>query len=1220
MPDVSLNGIEFQIKGNSDKASNSIDSLIKNLNSLKSALAATNSAAKGTGTFKELAVSIKDFNDALKGGSERYKKFAQGLEDIAAASELLGEKTQHISDLATSMEKLSNSKISGAAFKNLADGMAAVGFATKFISKEALDNLERMATSLSKLAGVDLKGLGSAMNAVGRGKTLEPPSPVPSEIQDVINSGDQIDLLRLKLGELQTALQSAFEKGDLTGAIRIRQQIASVEAEIRKLEEAANEVVPTMGRFREALSSIGSFLGKYAGTAKKVFSSFGKVLAFPFSRAAKDIGGYAKSIWGVVGGFKRIVGYRLIRSIIREITQGFSEGIKNLYGWSKAMGGATISGKNFAQTMDGLATSSAYFKNSIGAAIAPLISALAPAIDFVIDKVVALINVINQLLALLGGATSWNKATRKAQEFEQAAGGAGGAAKEALRYLAPFDELNRLPGQNGSGGGGGGGADYDGMFEEQTEFLQGLKDFTDSIKAAVAAGDWEGLGTILGDKVNEVIDKIGWSGLGTKIGEKVNALFTTQYWTLKTINFQNIGASVAELLTGDNGIGGALREIDFTNIGGVIANKFTVLPEILVGAINQLDFSVVGQKFGETFRGFWDHISASIDGVDWNTTVKNLMGGLIDAIKGFDLTSALNSLGNVASSIADAVKDVDWSTVVHDTLTGIVDIIKNTDISGLVTGVLELLSSVAGAVAASIGTVVVDVAEAITNPDTWALVGAWLKDLPAKFKQAGITAVNSLVQPIVDGFNSFVDDHPNLASKLGLDHIEFELIPSLSEEELHKNYNAAKAKLEQESTKSPVGITASALVGAATVNLPSSQVNAAGHLLMAASANLTNVERNFSSGWADNNQTLRLPSVARMVGVNNEFPDGLVNEKKFLRFPSVARMVGMVNEFPTGLVNEKKYLRFPSIARMVGMNNEFPEGLTNEKKYLRFNSIARMIGMVKEFPSGLTNEKNYLRFNSIARMVNVDREFPSGWVNDKQFLRFPSIARLVNLSREFPSAWSNSSQSLVLPSVANLLSSIVNFSTTFESIASFASWINSLENTPSINASANITSCTDGMYARPVVNVQGRITSTISAVKSGGIFNGGTWSKIPQYAKGTARAHGSLFLAGEAGPEVVGHVGGRTEVLNRSQMAATMYAAVKSAMSSVNFNVYGGGVSAPMPSDSAESEEMLYRAFSRALADSDLGGDIELDGGVLYSKMVNRNRLNTRLTGVNAMA
>ena len=32
------------------------------------------------------------------------------------------------------------------------------------------------------------------------------------------------------------------------------------------------------------------------------------------------------------------------------------------------------------------------------------------------------------------------------------------------------------------------------------------------------------------------------------------------------------------------------------------------------------------------------------------------------------------------------------------------------------------------------------------------------------------------------------------------------------------------------------------------------------------------------------------------------------------------------------------------------------------------------------------------------------------------------------------------------------------------------------------------------------------------------------------------------------------------------------------------------------------------------------GGDIELDGNTLYRAMVNRNRQNTRLTGVNAMA
>ena len=64
----------------------------------------------------------------------------------------------------------------------------------------------------------------------------------------------------------------------------------------------------------------------------------------------------------------------------------------------------------------------------------------------------------------------------------------------------------------------------------------------------------------------------------------------------------------------------------------------------------------------------------------------------------------------------------------------------------------------------------------------------------------------------------------------------------------------------------------------------------------------------------------------------------------------------------------------------------------------------------------------------------------------------------------------------------------------------------------------------------------------------GGAFFGGSWHDIPQYAGGTANAHGSMFIAGEAGPEVVGHIGGRTEVLNRSQLASTMHGAVISGM------------------------------------------------------------------------
>lgn len=68
---------------------------------------------------------------------------------------------------------------------------------------------------------------------------------------------------------------------------------------------------------------------------------------------------------------------------------------------------------------------------------------------------------------------------------------------------------------------------------------------------------------------------------------------------------------------------------------------------------------------------------------------------------------------------------------------------------------------------------------------------------------------------------------------------------------------------------------------------------------------------------------------------------------------------------------------------------------------------------------------------------------------------------------------------------------------------------------------------------------------------SGGYLSGsraGWWNSARKYASGTSRAHGSLFVAGEAGPEIVGHINGRTEILNKSQLAQTMYSAVTSGM------------------------------------------------------------------------
>ena len=85
-------------------------------------------------------------------------------------------------------------------------------------------------------------------------------------------------------------------------------------------------------------------------------------------------------------------------------------------------------------------------------------------------------------------------------------------------------------------------------------------------------------------------------------------------------------------------------------------------------------------------------------------------------------------------------------------------------------------------------------------------------------------------------------------------------------------------------------------------------------------------------------------------------------------------------------------------------------------------------------------------------------------------------------------------------------------------------------------------------------NAEGGVISNgghLRRFAAGGIISGGMaryLSSVPHYAGGTTRAHGTVFVAGEAGPEIMGHINGRTEILNKSQLAQTMYSAVLAAM------------------------------------------------------------------------
>lgn len=246
---------------------------------------------------------------------------------------------------------------------------------------------------------------------------------------------------------------------------------------------AASQATQAYNQLQKAEEGVASANRSVASSAKSAQSATEGA-----SAAAKESKGAAErassGFHNLAKSFMRIAKLRLLRGIIRSITQGVKEGMQNLYQYSAALNSAD--GSHFAATMDRVATTILQVKNTLGSVVAPIMNFLGPVIQWVADKFISAANGVAQFIAALSGQSTYTRAKRSAttwQTIADNAGGAadaiGGAADAAEAYkntILGFDEINALndPTGGGSGGGSGGGngaggisaPDYSEMFEE----------------------------------------------------------------------------------------------------------------------------------------------------------------------------------------------------------------------------------------------------------------------------------------------------------------------------------------------------------------------------------------------------------------------------------------------------------------------------------------------------------------------------------------------------------------------------------------------------------------------------------------------------------------------------------------------------------------------------------------------------------------------------------
>lgn len=652
---VEIEGLEFQVEAKVNKGAEGIDKLANSFKNLKTAI-------KGGANLNSSVKQLEKLNQALSG------LHTDKLESFGKAMESLG--------------KVGKVKISASTPKRISE----IGNAMKSISQSDIDRMESMSRALQGMQGLQNVRIPQ-VNTGGTGSGTPNPADINSEpassgrstshsgtqTEDVGNTGgadngmshadSQLQEVTRSAGVARTALSGVKkvigEIGGLTGISYIGRQIGSlphrigqVVGNLKTMHSEFKKSGGILGAFGRTVKAVATNLGsKLAAGVKQVTSSLGNRFTSKVHNATSALGSFLSSI-------KRIALYRMIRFAMSQLTQCFKDGINNLYNYSALMGGT------FANSMNSLATNAQYLKNSMGAMAAPLINALAPAIDFVTSKVVGLFNILNQLFARLTGSKTYTAAKKVAATYggaaKDAAGTASKAAKKAAdeikRYTLGFDELNILGDKNkdssGTGNTGGSGSstpDYGSMFEE-LPIDNSISQFADKLKQAFEAGDWKELGTILGNKFNEIVDGINWTGFGKKVGYGINGAVQTAYWFLKTANFKNLGNRVAQFLNA------ALSEINFEFVGRLLIRGFTAGLDFLIGLLGGLNWKLVGKSFGDLLRGVFKESQEWIAGINWSGMAHAFYKNLKDCIQGINFATVAQSFFKLlGSALAAAV-------------------------------------------------------------------------------------------------------------------------------------------------------------------------------------------------------------------------------------------------------------------------------------------------------------------------------------------------------------------------------------------------------------------------------------------------------------------------------------------------------------------------------------------------------------------------------------
>lgn len=377
---------------------------------------------------------------------------------------------KEISVLQEKMESLGKTKIPTAEYaeiqKQIADAESRmnklIASQDRFLSlggKESSSTYKRMQYDIDELANTVKYATGELRDLEETGKAFIP----GTDTAEYAKMAQQVENLNDKLAVSNRRLEE------------MKQKQQPVEQSYNRMKNAADQMSKTVKKVgdntKKSFSTAAAQTNKMAKSVNKAHMGFGRMLAMS-------------------------VAFSAVFRAISAITAGVGQGFTNLMGYSS----------RFAETVQSLKNALTTLGNAFATAFAPIISVVIPALNALISALSTAMTYVAQFIAILGGNSTFIRAKKVQDSYNDSLNGTASAAKKATGALAKFDDLDVLQKQDDSGGGGA-GTDVGDMFEEVpvdpalVKWLDGLKtklkpilDYAKELKDAFAQGFWDGLG------------------------------------------------------------------------------------------------------------------------------------------------------------------------------------------------------------------------------------------------------------------------------------------------------------------------------------------------------------------------------------------------------------------------------------------------------------------------------------------------------------------------------------------------------------------------------------------------------------------------------------------------------------------------------------------------------------------------------------------------------